>query len=54
MELMAQGKINVAPLITRVAPLSDGAEWFARLHAREAGLMKIVLDPRMDVAEVGA
>jgi L-iditol 2-dehydrogenase len=48
MELMALGKIKVAPLITKVAPLTDGAEWFARLHAREAGLMKIVLDPRMD------
>jgi len=54
MELIAQGKIKVAPLITKVAPLSDGATWFARLHAREAGLMKIVLDPRLDVAEVGA
>lgn len=52
MELMAQGKINVAPLITKVAPLSDGAEWFGRLHAREAGLMKIVLDPRLDMAGV--
>jgi L-iditol 2-dehydrogenase len=54
MELIAQGKIKVAPLITKVAPLNDGAAWFARLHARETGLMKIVLDPRMDLAEVGA
>jgi len=49
MELIAQGKIKVTPLITAVAPLSDGAAWFERLHAREAGLMKIVLDPRLDM-----
>ena len=47
MELMASGKIRVKPLITAVAPLSDGARWFERLHAREPNLMKIVLDPRM-------
>jgi L-iditol 2-dehydrogenase len=47
MELMASGKIQVAPLITAVAPLADGARWFERLHAREPGLMKIVIDPRL-------
>ena len=46
MELIANGKIKVEPLITAVAPLSDGPEWFARLYAREPNLMKIVLDPR--------
>ena len=45
--LVSAGKILVKPLITAVAPLEDGAEWFARLHAREPNLMKIVLDPRM-------
>src|SRR5580698_1003517 len=45
MELMAQGKIQVKPLITAVAPLSDGPAWFARLHAGEPNLMKVVLDP---------
>jgi L-iditol 2-dehydrogenase len=45
MELMASGKIKVQPLITAVAPLSDGPEWFARLHAGEPNLMKVVLDP---------
>jgi len=34
-------------LITAVAPLSEGASWFERLHAREPDLMKIVLDPRV-------
>jgi L-iditol 2-dehydrogenase len=46
MELIANGKIKVGPLITAVAPLSDGAAWFGRLYAHEPNLMKIVLDPR--------
>lgn len=50
MELISNGKIRVAPLITAVAPLHDGAKWFERLHSREPNLMKIVLDPRMDAA----
>lgn len=46
MELIASGKIKVSPLITAIAPLSDGPDWFRRLHAREPNLMKIVLDPQ--------
>jgi L-iditol 2-dehydrogenase len=45
MELLASGKIKVKPLITAVAPLSEGPRWFARLHAGEPNLMKVVLDP---------
>ena len=45
MALMASGKIQVQPLITAVAPLSDGPQWFERLHSGEPNLMKIVLDP---------
>jgi L-iditol 2-dehydrogenase len=45
MELLAAGKIKVKPLITAVAPLRDGPQWFARLHAGEPNLMKVVLDP---------
>ena len=48
MELIANGRIKVTPLITAVAPLSEGASWFGRLHAREPNLMKVILDPRMD------
>ena len=47
MELMAAGKIRVGPLITAVAPLSDGPAWFDRLHSGEPNLMKVVLDPRI-------
>jgi L-iditol 2-dehydrogenase len=47
MKLMASGKIRVRPLITAIAPLSDGPSWFDRLHSGEPNLMKIVLDPRI-------
>ncbi len=43
--LMQKGAIRVEPLISAVAPLSDAAGWFERLHAREPGLMKVVLEP---------
>jgi L-iditol 2-dehydrogenase len=45
--LMTSGGIDVKPLITAVAPLEDGPQWFARLHAREPNLMKIVLSPAL-------
>jgi L-iditol 2-dehydrogenase len=44
-ELLASGAINVKPLITAIAPLDDGPQWFARLHAREPNLMKVILTP---------
>ena len=46
-ELIASGKIKVAPLITAIAPLEDGPRWFERLHAREPNLMKVILSPRI-------
>jgi L-iditol 2-dehydrogenase len=45
LDLMARGAINVDPLITAVAPLADGAAWFARLYRHEPGLMKVLLRP---------
>jgi L-iditol 2-dehydrogenase len=45
-ELLARGAVNVDPLITAVAPLEQGAEWFDRLHAREPNLMKVILMPK--------
>jgi L-iditol 2-dehydrogenase len=44
-ELVARGTINVAPLITSLAPLADGPQWFERLYHREPGLLKIILQP---------
>lgn len=43
--LMESGVINVTPLLSAVAPLSEGAEWFDRLYNREPGLMKVILQP---------
>lgn len=45
MEWIASGKIKVKPLITAVAPLEEGPQWFARLYAREPNLMKVLLAP---------
>jgi L-iditol 2-dehydrogenase len=42
-ELIANGKIQVKPLITAVAPLEEGPQWFKRLYAHEPNLMKVVL-----------
>ncbi len=44
-ELMSSGIIDVEPLISARAPLEEGQSWFDRLHAREPGLMKVVLNP---------
>jgi L-iditol 2-dehydrogenase len=44
-DLMTSGKIRVKSLITAVAPLTDGPQWFERLYARERDLMKVVLEP---------
>lgn len=45
LRLMAGGAIDVAPLISAVAPLDEGAQWFARLYNKEPGLMKVILRP---------
>ena len=53
-DLVANGKIKVKPLITAVAPLEDGPEWFRRLYAHEPNLMKIVLTADNAAAHAGA
>lgn len=45
LDLLARGAIQVAPLISAVAPLAEGAAWFDRLYRKEAGLLKVVLTP---------
>lgn len=45
LDMIARGAINTDPLISAEAPLSEGAEWFRRLYAREPGLLKVVLHP---------
>ena len=44
-DLVARGEIDVAPLISAVAPLAEGATWFSRLHSANGGLMKVILRP---------
>lgn len=45
LDLMARKKIDVMPLVSAVAPLSEGQSWFERLYEREPGLLKVVLEP---------
>ncbi len=45
LDLIARGLIDVDSLISEIKPLSEGGEWFARLHKGEPGLTKVVLKP---------
>ena len=45
LDLIARGAIDVASLVSGVAPLADGAAWFERLARREPGLLKVLLTP---------
>lgn len=45
LDLLASGKINVDRMISAVAPLSEGADWFNRLYNKEVGLNKVILVP---------
>jgi L-iditol 2-dehydrogenase len=42
---IATGEIQVEPLLSATAPLSEGAAWFERLYRKERGLMKVILIP---------
>ena len=42
---MASKAIDVTPMLSAVAPLTEGPRWFERLYAHEANLMKVVLTP---------
>jgi threonine dehydrogenase-like Zn-dependent dehydrogenase len=43
--MLARGDLQPDPLISAQAPLAEGAAWFARLYAKEPGLLKVVLKP---------
>jgi L-iditol 2-dehydrogenase len=45
LDMIARGAVDVGALISATAPLSEGAAWFDRLHNREPGLMKVILEP---------
>lgn len=44
-DLLARGAIRVDSLISAVAPLEEGPQWFDRLYSKEPNLMKVVLQP---------
>ncbi len=46
LDLIAQGAINLKPMIEAVVPLADGASWFKKLSAKDGGkYMKVILTP---------
>lgn len=44
-DMMARGRIQVAPLISAQASLEEGPEWFDRLYRGEPGLIKVIIKP---------
>ena len=45
LDMIARGTVNVDAMLSKVAPLSEGADWFDRLYKQEQGLMKVILTP---------
>ena len=45
LDMIARGTINVEMLISAVAPLAEGKDWFQRLYSQEKGLLKVILTP---------
>jgi threonine dehydrogenase-like Zn-dependent dehydrogenase len=45
LDMLARGDLKAEPLISAVAPLAEGAQWFDRLYRKEPGLLKVVLKP---------
>jgi L-iditol 2-dehydrogenase len=45
LNMIAGGLLKVDDMISAVAPLSEGAEWFRKLYNREGNLNKVILVP---------
>ncbi len=45
LDMIANDKINVDALISKTAPLIEGAHWFEKLYKGEDDLMKVILTP---------
>jgi threonine dehydrogenase-like Zn-dependent dehydrogenase len=43
--MLARGDLKAAPVISAVAPLQEGRDWFDRLYRKQDGLLKVVLVP---------
>ncbi|MED5471986.1 MAG: galactitol-1-phosphate 5-dehydrogenase [Verrucomicrobiota bacterium] len=49
LELIANGSIKVRDMITAIAPLSEGAKWFARLYNGKEDMLKVILRPDSEI-----
>jgi L-iditol 2-dehydrogenase len=45
LEAIASGEIKVKPLISAVAPLDEGGDYFQRSRDGKEGLLKVLLEP---------
>ena len=45
LDMIARGTININALMSKSAPLAQGAQWFKKLYERSDKLMKVVLAP---------
>lgn len=45
LNMIGRGAIRLDEIISVIAPLSDGPEWFKRLYAGERELLKVILEP---------
>ena len=45
LDLLGREAVNADTLLSAVAPLAEGNDWFRRLYKNEEGLMKVVLKP---------
>jgi threonine dehydrogenase-like Zn-dependent dehydrogenase len=46
LQMMGRGALDPRPLISAVAPLHEGGEWFGKLYRKEGDLLKVILRPR--------
>ncbi len=44
-EMIQNGRVAVKPLLSKVAPLSEGARWLDTLYRGDSGLFKVILEP---------
>ncbi|MFW6209144.1 MAG: galactitol-1-phosphate 5-dehydrogenase [Spirochaetota bacterium] len=45
-EMIQNGQIELDPLMSKVAPLSEGAQWFDKLYRGGSDLFKVILEPQ--------
>lgn len=45
LDMLSRKQINIRPLLSVEAPLSEGARWFEKLYNKEDDLVKVILKP---------